>query len=60
MSLPSELKRVVLIGFSATGKSILAPFIAHRLGWQVVDLDVEIERSAGRTIPQVFESEGET
>ena len=60
MSLPSELKRVVLIGFSATGKSILAPFIAHRLGWHVVDLDVEIERSAGRTIPQVFESEGET
>ena len=60
MSLPSELKRVVLIGFSATGKSILAPFIAHRLGWHVVDLDVEIERSAERTIPQIFESEGET
>ena len=60
MSLPAELKRIVLIGFSATGKSILAPFIAHRLGWQVVDLDVEIERTAGRTIPGIFESEGES
>ena len=60
MSLPSELKRVVLIGFSATGKSVLAPYIAHRLGWSAVDLDVEIERVAGRTIPQIFEAEGET
>ncbi|MCY3568929.1 MAG: iron-containing alcohol dehydrogenase, partial [Chloroflexi bacterium] len=60
MSLPEGLKRVVLIGFSATGKSVLAPFIAHRLGWTVVDLDVEIERTAGRTIPQVFADEGET
>ena len=60
MSLPAELKRVVLIGFSATGKSILAPFIAHRLGWQMVDLDVEIERTAGRTIPRIFETEGES
>ena len=59
MSPPPALKRVVLIGFSATGKSILAPFIAHRLGWQAVDLDVEIERTAGRTIPRIFESEGE-
>ncbi|MCY3921314.1 MAG: 3-dehydroquinate synthase [Chloroflexi bacterium] len=60
MSLPAELKRVVLIGFSATGKSILAPYIAHRLGWQAVDLDVEIERTAGRTIPGIFEAEGES
>ncbi|MYB21922.1 MAG: 3-dehydroquinate synthase [Chloroflexi bacterium] len=60
MSLPPGLKRVVLIGFSATGKSVLAPYIAHRLGWAVADLDVEIERVAGRTIAQVFADEGET
>ena len=60
MSLHSQLKRVVLIGFSATGKSILAPFVAHRLGWEMVDLDVEIERTAGRSIPRIFESEGES
>ena len=54
------VKRVVLIGFSATGKSVLAPRIADRLGWSVIDLDLEIERQAGRTIPQIFELEGET
>ena len=60
MNPPEALKRVVLIGFSATGKSVLAPYIAHRLGWDVVDLDVEIERAARRTIPQIFQAEGET
>ena len=60
MNLPTTLQRVVLIGFSATGKSVLAPYVAHRLGWDVVDLDVEIERAAGRSIPQIFEAEGET
>ncbi len=60
MRTQAGLKRVVLIGFSATGKSVLAPYIAHKLGWTAVDLDVEIERGAGRTIPQIFESEGES
>ena len=60
MSVAPELKRVVLIGFSATGKSVLAPYIADQLDWPVVDLDMEIERAAGRSIEQIFESEGET
>ena len=60
MSLLPGVQRVVLIGFSATGKSILAPFIAQRLGWQAVDLDVDIERAAGRSIPRIFETEGES
>ena len=59
MSVPAQLKRVVLIGFSATGKSVLAPYVAERLGWTAIDLDVEIERVAGRSIPQIFEQEGE-
>ncbi len=60
MNLPDGLRRIVLIGFSATGKSVLAPFIAHRLGWTVIDLDMEIERTAGREIAQIFASEGES
>ncbi len=59
MSVPHGLRRIVLIGFSATGKSVLAPLIAHRLGWDSVDLDEEIERAAGRSIPEIFQSEGE-
>ena len=59
MNIPQGLKRVVLIGFSATGKSVLAPLIAHRLGWDAIDLDDEIERAAGQTIPEIFQAEGE-
>lgn len=59
MTMTGEIRRIVLIGFSATGKSILAPYVADRLGWQVVDLDVEIERSAGCAIAEIFEREGE-
>ncbi len=57
--LPAALKRVVLIGFSASGKSVLAPFVADRLGWRAVDLDREIERADGRSIAAIFEQEGE-
>ena len=53
------LKRVVLIGFSASGKSVLAPYAAERLGWRAVDLDQEIERSAGLSIAEIFAREGE-
>ena len=60
MSAPDGLRRVVLIGFSATGKSVLAPYIAHLLDWTVIDIDIEIERKAGRPIPEIFEREGET
>ena len=57
--LPAGLRRIVLIGFSATGKSELAPYVAERLGWEWVDLDVEIEREAGMGIPAIFERGGE-
>lgn len=57
--LPAGLRRIVLIGFSATGKSELAPYIAERLGWEWVDLDAEIERAAGMGIPAIFERGGE-
>ena len=59
MSIPPGLKRIALIGFSATGKSELAPFIAERLGWRAIDLDDEIERRAGVSIPAIFERGGE-
>ena len=59
MSIPPGFKRIALIGFSATGKSELAPFIAERLGWRAIDLDDEIERRAGISIPAIFERGGE-
>jgi shikimate kinase/3-dehydroquinate synthase len=41
------------------GKSTLGSAVAGQLGREFVDLDREIERESGLTIPEVFESRGE-
>lgn len=51
---------IVLIGFMGTGKSAVGRVLARRLGWRHVDTDAEIEREAGRTIPDIFTEEGES
>ena len=53
------VRRVVLVGFMCSGKSTVGPALAGRLGWEHVDLDREIERRAGRTIPALFAEDGE-
>lgn len=53
------VSRLVLVGLSGTGKSTLATEVAARLGWQAVDLDADIEREVGRTIPEIFAQDGE-
>lgn len=53
------IQRVVLIGLSGTGKSILARLVATELGWAAFDTDAEIERRAGATIPELFADHGE-
>ena len=54
------LRRVVLIGFSATGKSAVARALAGRLGWTALDTDDLIEKATGRAIPDIFAQDGET
>jgi shikimate kinase/3-dehydroquinate synthase len=56
----SSFDRIVLIGFSGTGKSSVARGLAERLGWSAVDSDIEIERHWGATIPAIFQDEGES
>ena len=51
--------RIVLTGFSGTGKSLVAPLVAQRLGWPVVDTDALIEEAAGRSIADIFARDGE-
>ena len=56
---PAGVQRVVLIGFSATGKSAVARALAARLGWATRDTDALIEEEQGRSIAEIFAGEGE-
>lgn len=54
-----DLQRVVLIGFSGSGKSTVARMLADHLGMAVVDTDALVEAQAGRPISQIFAEDGE-
>lgn len=56
MPLPS---RIYLTGFMGSGKSTVGPIVANVLGYDFTDLDTWIAEHAGRSIPELFEAEGE-
>jgi len=49
---------LVLIGYRGTGKSTVAALLGARLGMDVVSLDQEIVREAGRSIPEIVAAHG--
>ncbi|MBI3189900.1 MAG: shikimate kinase [Ignavibacteriales bacterium] len=51
--------RIYLTGFMGSGKSTLAPLIANVFGFDVVDLDTEIEKRTGTIISEIFQTHGE-
>lgn len=55
----TSVQRIVLVGFMGAGKSTVARLVAERLGWNYVDLDQEIERRAGMSVPEIFRLRGE-
>jgi len=52
-------ERIYLTGFMGSGKSTVAPRLARGLGYDVLDLDDEITRHTGMSIPALFELYGE-
>jgi len=50
---------IILIGMMGTGKSTVGRLIAEHLNYSLVDLDAEIERMAGKSIPELFAADGE-
>ncbi len=59
MATADQTPNVVLTGFMGTGKSVVGQRVAARLGRPFVDMDLEIERRAGRSIRDIFAQEGE-
>ncbi len=53
------LDRIVLAGFMGSGKTTVGARLAERLGWDFLDLDREIERRDGRSVPGIFAESGE-
>jgi len=51
--------RIILTGFSGTGKSAAGPLVAKQLGWAFVDTDDIVETGAGKRILQIFADDGE-
>jgi 3-dehydroquinate synthase len=53
------LNNVVLVGFMGSGKSTVGRMLAERTKRSFVDLDDDIAADAGRSISEIFASEGE-
>ena len=50
---------LVLIGMMGVGKTTVGRLLARRLGWEYVDTDVLVVETAGRTVAEIFEVDGE-
>ena len=51
--------KIFLIGFMGCGKTTIAKKLASRLGCQLVDLDLEIEKTIGQNVASYFAEHGE-
>lgn len=53
------MKKVILCGYMASGKTTTARLLATASGLPYIDLDEVIEHNTGKTISQLFEGGGE-
>ena len=53
------MNTIALIGLSGSGKSTVGPLLAQRLGLPHHDVDLVVEQRAGRTIAEIFATDGE-
>ena len=52
-------ENIILVGFMGTGKSTIGRSLSQTLSYPVIDTDQLIEKQQGRSIPEIFEEEGE-
>lgn len=54
-----KAQNIILIGFMGAGKTTVGQILANLVGLRFIDLDAEIIRLAGRSIPEIFAHDGE-
>ena len=50
---------IYLIGMMGSGKSTIGPLLAKHLGYSFLDTDTTIEKLAGQTVTEIFQTVGE-
>ena len=50
---------IALIGFMGTGKTAVGSVLAAKWGKKFIELDAMIEQKAGKSIPEIFQQDGE-
>jgi len=50
---------VALIGFMGVGKTVVGKALAKKLNWEFIELDSLIEQRVGKSIPEIFQQDGE-
>lgn len=51
--------RILLVGMMGCGKTTTGALVARRLGWDYRDSDADVEALTGRTVPEIFATDGE-
>ena len=59
-TLRTQMENIILIGMPGCGKSTIGAILAEKAGKTLVDADFYLTESAGRSIPEIFASDGES
>lgn len=54
-----QMENIILIGMPGCGKTTVGMALAQRMHRPLVDADAEVEKLAGKSIPELFAAEGE-
>jgi shikimate kinase len=53
------MNNLYLVGFMGSGKSTIGKDLAYKLNRELIDMDYTIEQQTGRSIRDIFETDGE-
>jgi len=57
--LASSMQNIILVGMPGCGKTTVGALLAERLGRPLLEADAELVKTAGMSIPAIFENESE-